>query len=258
MAYKRKYSNRRFKKRATRLGRRTRRAPRTFKARVTQVLMKKVETKMFNFAQENIQLQHNIGRNSNAAPPLITFSSMSNFFNLWAGIGKGTASWQRIGDRITPRGMLLKIFLANKSDRPNCMHRIIIARVPKAINATATLVDNVDPFEKTLQLGTNGNKLLMNPDKDRGIKFLYDKIHQISPSLSTDVPGNRLVEKTKLIRIYIKSNKSRDIVYDSTGSSQIVNNPILLWIIPYEQYSTLETDIVASATYEGKLYYKDV
>jgi hypothetical protein len=256
MAYKRKYSNRRFKKRATRLGRRTRKGPRTFKARVTQVLMKKVETKMYNFAQENIQLQHNIGRNSNAAPPLITFSSMSNFFNIWAGIGKGTASFQRIGDRITPRGMLLKIFYANKSDRVNSMFRVIIARVPKAINATATLVDNVDPFEKTLQLGTNGNKLLMNPDKDRGIKFLYDKIHRCGAQQFNHF--NQGKEYTKYFRIYIKSNKSRDIIYDSTGSSQIVNNPILMWIIPYEQYGTLETDIVASCSYEGKLYYKDV
>jgi hypothetical protein len=218
--------------------------------------MKKVETKMYHFAQENIQLQHNIGRNSNAAPPLITMSSFSNFFNIWAAIGKGTGSFQRIGDKITPRGMLLKIFLANKADRVNTAHRIIIARVPKAINAVATLVDNVDPFEKTLQLGTNGNKLLMNPDTDRGIKFLYDKIHRMSPQQFNHY--NEGKEYTKLIRIYIKSNKSRDIVFDSTNSSQIVNNPILMWIIPYEQYGTLETDVVASCSYEGKLYYKDV
>jgi len=258
MAYKRKYSNRRFKKRTTRLGKRTRRTQKTFKARVTQVLMKKVETKMYHFAEENIQLQHNIGRNSNAAPPLITMASFTQIFNIWADIPKGTGSANRIGDRITPRGMSLKVYLANKVDRPNTMIRVIIARVPKAINAVTTRFDNVDPFEKTLQLGTNGNKMLMNADSDRGIKFLYDKIHRIGNQLAGREGNGGNKEQTKVFRLWIKSKKSRDILYDSTNSSQIVNNPILMWAIPYEQFSTLETDQVATIAYEGKLYYKDV
>jgi len=260
MAYKRKFSNRRFKKKTSRRGRFTRRGPKTFKARVTQVLMKKVETKMYHFAEENIQLNHNIGRNVGTLLVPVT-GSFTNIFNIWADIPKGTGSYNRIGDRITPRGMSLKVYLANKSDRPNCMIRVIIARVPKAINGTATLVGNVQPFETTLQLGNNGNKMLMNADSDRGIKFLYDKIHHVGPQVQgacTAGQGFVLKEQTKVFRLWIKSKKSRDIVYDSTGSSQIVNNPILMWAIPYEQYSSLETDTVATCAYEGKLYYKDV
>jgi len=260
MAYKRKYQKYKKFYKKSRRGNATRRTRKTFKARVTQVLMKKAETKNYHFAEENIQLNHNIGRNVGTllAPVM---GSFTNIFNIWADIPKGTASYQRIGDRITPRGMSLKVYLANKQDRPNCMIRVIIARVPKAINGTATLVGNVNPFETTLQLGNNGNKMLMNADSDRGVKFLYDKIHRVGPQVQGSATGGQgfsLKEQTKIFRLWIKSKKSRDILYDSTGSSQIVNNPILMWAIPYEQYSTVETDTVATIAYEGKLYYKDV
>jgi len=256
MAYKRKYKSRKFKR--SRRTKFTRKGRKTFKARVTQVLMKKVETKMYHFAEENIQLNHNIGRNVGSVL-IPVMGSFTNLYNIWADIPKGTGSAQRIGDRITPRGMSLKIYLANKVDRPNTMIRVIIARVPKAINGTATTVGNVNPFETTLQLGNNGNKMLMNADSDRGVKFLYDKIHRMTTQAwGAGIGGSGTKEQTKVFRLWIKSKRSRDIIYDSTGSSQIVNNPILVWAVPYEQYSTLTTDEVASIAYEGKLYYKDV
>jgi hypothetical protein len=219
--------------------------------------MRKAETKYYHFAEENIQLNHNIGRNVGTAL-IPAMGSLTNMFNIWADIPKGTGSSQRIGDRITPRGMALKIYLANKQDRPNTMIRVIIARVPKAINGTATTVGNVDPFETTLQLGSNGNKMLMNPDSDRGIKFLYDKIHRFGNQQEAVFGSVTPKEYTKVFRLWVKSKKSRDIIFDSTNSSQIVNNPILMWVIPYEQYSTLTTDTIATIAYEGKLYYKDV
>jgi len=256
MAFKRKFRKSRRSKKTR--GRFTRKTRKTFKARVTQVLMKKVETKMYHFAEENIQLNHNIGRNAGTAL-IPVMGSFTNIFNIWADIPKGTGSYNRIGDRITPRGMMLKIYLANKGDRPATMIRVIIARVPKAINATATLVANVQPFETALQLGNNGNKMLMNADNDRGIKFLYDKIHRPNANfVASRASGGLNKEPTKVFRLWIKSKKSRDIIYDSAGASQIVNNPILMWAIPYEQFSTVETDAVASIAYEGKLYYKDV
>lgn len=257
MPYKRKYSSRRKSYRRSRRGKFTRKGRRTFKARVTQVLMKKVETKAYHFADENIQVNHNLGRNSGTAL-IVKMATDSILFNIWADIPRGTASFQRIGDRITPRGMSLKMYLAAKDDRPNTMFRIIIARVPKAINGVVTLVDNVQPFETTLQLGNQGNKMLMNADKDRGIKFLYDRIHRVGQQAPQWFNSVNKKEQTKIVKLWIKSKKSRDIVFDSTGSSQIVNSPIMMWVIPYEQYSTAVTDTIGTYGYEGKLYYKDV
>jgi len=237
-------------------GRYTPRADPAFRAAVTQVLMKKVETKMYHFAEENIQLNHNIGRNSGTLL-IPAMGSFTNFFNIWADIPRGTGSSNRIGDRITPRGMMLKLYFANKNDRPNTMIRLIIARVPKAINGTATGVSNVNPFETNLQLGNNGNKMLMNADDDRGIKFLYDKIIRLGPNVAGPGSADQRKERQTVMRIWIASKNARDIIFDSAGASQIVNNPILMWAIPYEQYGTPETDIIASCAYEGKLYYKD-
>jgi len=242
-----------------RRGRFARRRTQSFKARVQKVLMRKAETKKYQFAAENVQLQHNIGYNSNPAPPLITLSSMGTFFNIWADIPKGTSSSARIGDKITPRGMSLKIWYANKNDRPNCMFRVIVARAPKAVNGVATTASSIsDPFDQ-LQLGNTGNKLLLPLDKDRGIKALYDRVHTVPSSMVSfvDGPGTKK-ERTKFLKLWFRNRKARDIVYDSTNSNQIVNNPILLWIIPYEQYGTAQTDTVASCSYYGTLYYKDV
>jgi len=220
--------------------------------------MKKSETKKYQFADENVQLYHNIGYSS-TVPPVMTFASLVQVFNIWADINKGTASFNRIGDRISPRGMAIKFWIANKLDRPNIMYRLIVARVPKAINGVATTNSNVDPWDQ-VQLGSNGNKLIMSLDKDRGIKALYDRVftHQAGNSSAATgaAPVGREYHHYK--KLWIKSKKPRDIVYDSTGSNQIVNNPIMVWIIPYDSYGTLQTDNVASVAYQGTVYYKDI
>lgn len=229
----------------------------TFKARVKRVLMKKVETKKYRFGDENVQLYHNIGYSSTLAPA-VTLSSMVNFYNIWADIPKGTASYNRIGDKITPRGMSLRLYLAAKHDRPNTTFRVIIARAPKAISGVATGYDKItNPFDD-IQLGSVGNKLLLPLDNDRGIKALYDKIHRLpGQNIAHGAGYGSNKEFTKVVKLWIKNKKARDIVFDSTQAEQIVNNPILLWVIPYEQYSTLQTDNIATCAYFGTLYYKD-
>jgi hypothetical protein len=59
-------------------------------------------------------------------------------------------------------------------------------------------------------------------------------------------------------KLWIKKKGARDIVYDSTNSDQIVNNPVHVWVIPYDSYGTLTTDNIASMAYQGKIYYKDI
>ncbi len=65
--------------------------------------------------------------------------------------------------------MNLKIWLANKLDRPNLMYRIIIARMPKAIGTVYTTRSNVNIFQ-AVQLGNTGNKMVLPVDHDKGIK----------------------------------------------------------------------------------------
>jgi len=225
---------------------------RTFAARVAKVLMKKAETKYYDRALENHQLYHNLGSNIGGLVPL-TITAIPQFFNPWAFISKGTNRMDRIGDKITPRGMSLKLYLANKQDRGNSKIRIIVATLPKAVNGVITTAQ-FDPFQ-VANSGINNNNMIKYADTDIGVKFLYDKIHQLSGA--TCYNGVNGEEQTKICKLWIKRKKARDIVYN-TAVLDIVNKPLAIYAIPYEQYSTLTTDNIASLAGEMRLYYKDV
>jgi len=254
MAYKRKYRSRRFKR--SRRGKFSRRmGRRSFQSRVTRVLMRKAETKYFDRGLENHQLYHNLGSNIGGLVPL-NVTAIPQFFNPWAFIGRGDSRFQRIGDKITPRGMALKLYLANKYDRPNTMIRIIVAVLPKLVDGSITTAQ-FDPFQIP-NTGFNGNNMLFPADSNIGVKFLYDKIHRLGDQDSGHITGvGQSKERTKILKLWIKRKRSRDIVYGDTALD-IVNKPLAIYAIPYEQYSTLTTDNIASLAGVMRLYYKDV
>ena len=230
-----------------------RRGARNFRARVTRVLMKKAETKYLDIGFEDRQLYHNLGSEPN--PPGVVIpvnvTSSSDWFDPWSKITQGTQRSQRIGDKITPRGISLKIYLACKQDRPNTMFRIIVASLPKQLNSVVT-TNVFDPFQIP-NIGTLGNNLEFPADHDDGVKFLYDRIHRVGQQFVTT--GNK--EMTKSVKLWIKSRRSREIVFHTFGTG-IVNKPLAVYCIPYEQYSTLTTDRVGSWAGFMRLYYKDV
>jgi len=244
------------RKKRTRSGNARRSTP-TFQSAVTQVLMKRAETKYFDIGVENVQLYHNLGETTLLAPGSIT--SIANWFNPWSKITNATLAsavsrFGRIGDRITPRGMSLDIYIANKGDRPNTMVRLIVAILPKTNNAQIT--SNVfNPFQ-SVNSGSLGNNMLRKADKDKGVTFLYDRVHTITTSMTSEGSFG-LREKTKVIKLWINRKKSRDIIFDAS-TQDIVNKPLAIYAIPYEQYSTIETDNIASLAGQMRMYYKDV
>jgi len=217
-------------------------------------MMKKTETKYFDIGTENRQLYHNLGGNGSLIPLSVT--SLNPWFNPWSNIAEGSRRYERIGNRIEPRGMSLKIYLANKIDRPNTMVRIIVAILPKVVGATLT-TPQFDPFQ-VANSGTGlGNNMLLPADTDEGVKFLYDRIHRSSNQSWSGVGGTGLKEQTKVIRLWIKRKRSRPIMFND-DDSQIVNKPMAVYAIPYEQYSTLTTDNIASLAGYMRMYYKDL
>jgi len=250
MAFKRKY---RLYRRKTRRGKYSRRkGARTFQSRVKKVLMKAAETKYYDIGFENEQLYHNSGTQQLLFPGYLR--SISQWFNPWSVIDRGTARFNRIGDKITPRGMSVKLYLANKVDRPNCMFRVIVAILPKIVAGDIT-APRFDPFQ-ICNSGLLGNYMITPADHDKGVKFLYDRIHRMNNTQRWN-GGQYERELTKTIKIWIKRKRSRDIVYDTT-SSDIVNKPLAIYVIPYEQYSTYNTDNVASCAGLMRMYFKDV
>lgn len=245
--YKRKY--RKWKKRAR--GKYSRKGQ-SFQTRVKKVIQKTAETKYFDYGVENQQLYHNLGFGLTGIPPT-QVTSIPLLFNPWINIVQGTGRMNRIGDRITPRGMSLRIFLANKSDRPNTMIRLIVAVLPKIFGGSV-VSSTFDPFQVP-NVGTLGNTMLYPADQDKGVKFLYDKIHRMNTMWPSNAGTNK--EFTKQVKLWIKRKRSRDILYDTT-SNTIVNKPLAIYAIPYEQFSTLTTDNVATVAINMRMYYKDI
>lgn len=224
----------------------------SFKARVKKVVMKLTETKYFDIATENRQLYHNLGGNGSTIPLSVT--SLTPFFNPWLNIQEGSQRFQRIGDKIMPVGMALRLWLANKQDRPNTMVRVIVAVLPKVIGTTVT-TEQFDPFQIS-NMGGNGNNLIWPPDKDAGVKFLYDRIHRMGPQQATNALG-AAKEFTKVVRIWIRRKKSRNIVFNTVDTT-LINKPLAVYVIPYEQFSTLTTDNIMSMAGHMRMYYKDI
>jgi len=220
--------------------------------------MSTAETKYFDVALENLQLYHNLGCSPNPPGVLIPLNvtSVGAWFNPWALIDRGTDRFNRIGEEIMPRGIAIKMYLAAKTDRPNTMFRVIVASLPKLVGTTVT-TNVFDPFQ-IANSGVNGNNMIWPADKDEGVKFLYDKIHTISARgtmlATAAVAGGK--ELTKMVKLWIKS-KGRKITY-ATFTQVIVNRPLAVYVIPYEQYSTLTTDNIGSMAGMLRMYYKDV
>ncbi len=214
--------------------------------------MKAAETKYYDIAFENEQLYHNCGTFQLLFPGFIR--AIPQWFNPWSVIGQGTGRMQRIGDKITPRGMSIKLWLANKNDRPTTRYRVIVAILPKVIAGVVT-IPRFDPFQLA-NSGTNGNTMCLPCDSDRGIKFLYDKvITPRHPWVYGTSGGSR--ENTTLVRLWIRRKRANPIVFDQ-GTFDINNKPLAVYVIPYEQYSTLNTDNIASCAGYMRMYYKDV
>lgn len=214
--------------------------------------MKTAETKYYDIGFENEQLYHNCGTLQLLFPGYIR--SISQWFNPWSVIQKGDSRFGRIGDKITPVGMSVKLYLANKIDRPNTMFRVIVAILPKVYGGDVT-IPRFDPFQIP-NSGILGNYMITPPDTDKGVRFLYDRIHRMTGTQRWN-GGDYSRELTKTIKLWIKRKRSRNIVF-STSTQEIVNKPLAIYVIPYEQYSSYNTDNIASCAGFMRMYYKDV
>jgi hypothetical protein len=216
---------------------------------------KATETKYYDIAGENLQVYHNVGQSGGVLIPTTIYSDPT-FFNPWADIPPGTGRANRVGDKITPLCMTMKIWLATKLDRPNVMFRIIVAKMPKSIGTTHTTSNNVYIFQLS-QTGATGNAMVLPVDHDKGIKPYYDRVHNLQLGYSSyngEAAGGK--EGHKLVQLKIKRKRAGNIIFDSV-SQDIVNSPLALFVIPYDSYGTVVTDNIASYSYHARMYYKD-
>lgn len=244
MAYKRKrsgYANSAKKRRVMR--------KRTYKSRVTRALprvvrslvLKNTETKYNVNGYDNYQLYHNSGTQVAGVNYLTYFSNLLS-------TSVGTSQNTRIGDSVFGRFLSIKLWLSNKSDRPNVMYRIAVVSVPPD-----QLVGNPAGLFK----GEAGNKIIDSINTDR-YKIIYHKIVKSQANDYSLESGATLKEKSIYHKITIPL-KNRMIKYslDSGVTPSYQNNCLSLMVLAYDATGTLTTDNIASYSMLYKFYFKD-
>jgi hypothetical protein len=203
---------------------------------------------------ENLDLYHD--RGDSIAGALQTTQG-ALMFNTWNGIVKGTGTNQRVGDEIYPVGMAMRIAYYCAADRQAQYVRIIVATVPRVntypgsggqVIASAGTYDLLDPT------GANDTVTGFIKPPESGIRVLYDKMWTGTARGKTEdadeIGDNRFFKK-----IWIKAKRGSKLMWQPDGF--LKNNPIGVWVIPYDDYNTLRTSIVGRCSFTYKLYYKD-
>lgn len=209
--------------------------------------MKTAETKFLEGAGENTPLYHDRG---DGAAGLLTTNQGALIWNPWNAIQKGTNNGQRVSDEIYPRGLGIRLLLRNEVNRPNIHYRIIVAVIPKMYNGVITNGSNFD-----LGSGASGNDILTNFLKKEGVRVLYDKVIRNNQDSAAGLTGANGFAYNRFIKLYIKSKPGQKLTWGEDGN--LAQRPVGIWVVPYEKYSTLRSDIIANASYSMKMYYKD-
>lgn len=243
MAFKRKFK----KTRKTYRGKSSRKSrARKFTARVKKALLKTAETKYVMGAGENRSCYHDRG---DVSAGLLTTSQGALIWDPWFAITKGTSISNRIGDEIYPRGMSIRMFYNCSADRPSQYVRIIVAVIPKVVSGLIMSGSNFDLMD-----AQGSNDTVTGMIKREGVKVLYDKVRTFESDGARAVPAagdSRFFKK-----IYIKSKRGGKLSWQQDGT--LSNKPVGVWVVPYDGYNTLRSDILGYVSWTYKLYFKDV
>lgn len=207
---------------------------------IKSVSLKSAETKSTHQVTENQQLYHN------------TPSQFTGLCNTSQGITDtetgGSSFSNRIGDAVVARGISLKLWIANKLDRPNVMYRLVVYKHQSLSGPTATGI-----FK-----GANGNRMMDDINKEL-VSVVYQKIINLQTGLAAagDASGNPFIGKEcHTYRTIWIPLKNKQIVYNDSGSTPKFFN-YAFSITPYDSYGTLITDNIASLNFQHKFYFKD-
>lgn len=179
-------------------------------------------------------------------------------FNTWNAIGQGSGEQQRIGKEVYARGMSLRIWMANKLDRPNVMYRLIVCILPKTWNNARVTLGSIDIGEGVQAGVGTGNYMVLPIDTEKGIKVLYDRVFNCQSGVSGNLVGPANKESHIYKKLWIKSKKGQKLQFESNGTQDILNKPMAVYLIPYDSFGTLTTDNIASCAGTCKIYWKDI
>ncbi len=219
---------------------------RTVRKIAKQETLRLAETKVISRQTENLQLYHNV--------PVLTLGG-GYLKQLGQGVFSSpdqTNSTCRIGNEILLTGLNVKFWLSNKSDRPNCMYRLIMYSHPVGqIQTTLT------QFSWTGS-GSLPNCMLLRANTNN-IRILDQKIIFSSSNYAVDANNH---ERSQLCTLNYRPKGGRKIKYDDTqggtGASTPKDFDITVVIACYDAYGTLTTDNIASFATNYSMQFKDL
>lgn len=207
---------------------------------INKVSLKKAETKETHRIEENINVNHNAQ------------SIRTSLLYTQQGIGDqdaGITSYDcRVGNEIVARGMSIKMWFANKLDRPNVMYKVIVFRY-RADTVPTTI------FKPQ---GTT-NIMLRDIDTDRYTVLAVKQFNLNQGSAdriitATDVFAG--VEGHVYRKFWINlKNKKIQYIDNNNGSPKYYDMGIC--VCAYDSYGTLPSDTICSYAFNAKLYFKD-
>lgn len=250
--YKRKYRNRPYRKKSR--GRYTRRRKANFQRRVRKAVLKTSETKYLITATEEQILYHDRGT---PTAGLLSTTQGAVEFNPWATIVKGTGANNRIGDEIYPIGMSIRMYYLCAADRQAQFVRIIVASVPRVNTfpgSAGQVISSAGTYDLMDASGSNDTVTGMVKSGDSGIKVLYDRMW-VGKCVGKSEDADQLGDNRFFKKIWIKAKKGSKLTWQQDGF--LKNNPIGIWVLPYDDYNTLRSDQLGKMTHTMKLYWKD-
>lgn len=187
------------------------------------------EKKVFGFNAENQQLLHNKGA----------------YLTSWLKCKQGTGDPNdqsnqlvRIGDEYYLRNVNIRLWLSNKSDRPNVMYKCFLFWY----DSNFTLSDATCFFTQT-------NKMLDRINNEN-ISIIDQQTIFSGPSYSG-------TEKEHSYLCTLKGKwKSKKIIYDEGGAVP-KKRDIGTCVVCYDAYGTLQSDNIASYAYNGTVTIQD-
>ena len=164
-----------------------------------------------------------------------------------SGVGAYTA---RIGDKVNPVGV--KIFLTFKQpyDRPNVLYKFLIQKTRGDTNPVTL------PFEDI-----TGVKVIdsIDPEKSDGQIVFSRSFTDRSMNWSRhDSTLNHNKELTFVKTFWVDLRKYKNYAYSGNNETGGRDFNLIPWLIAYDSFGTLTTDIIASYRFAYKFYFKDM
>jgi len=254
MPYKRTYKRKATRKTTRKTFRKKRPTARLTRV-IKSVALKQCETKRSSqYTEPGQNLFHNLAYY--AGNLLATTQGVSD------PAGLTVATRNRVGDEVIGRGISLKFFFQNASDRPNVMYRIIMFRYNtlQDIPTIPSVLSDQYFWSGTDGQSGNMNRTLDRPKTER-VKIL--KEHWIYPEKQANysiqtagpVPVGPFV-KTMHRHFWLPLNNQK-IKYRGDNSNFARFTDIGFMVLAYDAITTQQTDNVSTFQWQSTFYYKD-